>query len=140
MNELSARFARPRGIADLWGRDRHLGFKWLLFRGSSEFFQRGGRDAIRRAASEAAVDPEVQKNFLEFLRLLALALKGEMPVVSPEEADDIAKDREMIAEVWQAATATPLQPRMQGSMNDVRRTIAESCGSEEQLPLPSWWR
>jgi hypothetical protein len=60
-------------------------------------------------------------------------------VIAPSEVAEIIKQQnEVIADMWQAATAFKLNPRMVGSLK--KDTIPRLTRLlDEPLPLPRWW-
>lgn len=137
--ELRGRFARDNGVGSLWGRDRALAEKYLLFRVDSGFYSAETRKFLHEMTSRAFESRVVQDNFLQFLRLLAFGLTDTLGSVGHEQVLSLARDQEVVGLAWRAATARELQPRTVGSLVKTRAALAEAAGRDEHLRLPSWW-
>jgi len=137
--EMRRRFTRDNGISSLWGQDRGLVQKYFLFRADSGFYTPEARESLRHAATRAAESPAVQRNFLEFLRLLTYGITNTLGVVTSQEVIPLARDREIVGMAWKAATARELQPRTTGSLKQNREVLARVAATDEHLPLPEWW-
>lgn len=137
--DLRARFSSKDGIASLWGRDRHLIEKHLLFRRDAGFYTTETIEHLQMLAGSAKADEDVQTNFLEFLRMLAYGLTETLTPVSHDDLLALARDRVLMPMAWKAATWNRLQPGILDSLKKTRVSLAELQGSDMDLPLPHWW-
>jgi hypothetical protein len=139
LTDLRRRFNRDNGIGSLWGRERALVHKYILFRADSGFYSDETREDLKRLADQAATNGMVQNNFLEFLRLLTFGLRETLGVLTREEILPLARNRDIIGLAWRGATAQRLQPRTQGSLAESREVLKRAASGAEHLPLPRWW-
>ena len=137
--DLRRRFSRGNGIGSLWGREKALPHKYVLFRRDSGFYTPEALEFLRDIARRAPENQAVQENLLQFLRLLAYGIAEYPGPVSRDDVIRMAQDREIVGLAWEAATSSELQPRTVGSLRETRDLLARIATSEEHLPLPHWW-
>ena len=140
VGELRDRFTRNDGIGSLWGYDRHLVEKWVLFRREGGFYSEDGlkflKDLVRRARKD---DGRIHSNLLQFISLLDTGLTHGLKVLGPSDLHPLASDKEIISLVWTGVISSRLQPRTIGSLKEARVWLINLLGSEELLPVPEWW-
>lgn len=137
---LLGRFSTPEGFEMFWG-DTWLRTKRMLFAQDSPIF----RDVEHRkaflalAAESAGGKPVLAENFLTHLRMLGYAAFGEALTFDRQAARALVDDHEVVAAIWEAAMAIPLQPRQVGSMAQTRDELIAAGVPDEKLPRPSWF-
>jgi hypothetical protein len=135
---LLSRLALPLGMEMFWG-DSWTRTKNLLFAPSSPVFKDATlRKAFFQLAETAASRPVVAENFLTYLRMLGYGAFDQGITFDRQACRDLLKDHEVIAAVWQAALATPLQPRQVGSLTQTRQKLISTGVPEGLLPRPDW--
>jgi|CXWL01.1.fsa_nt_gi hypothetical protein len=137
--ELRDRFTRKDGINSLWGHDRHLIDKWILFRRYGGFYSEDGVEFLKAIVGRAKTEMTIHANLFQFVLMLGHALKNGLKVLGPSELHPLASDKEIIPLIWKGVVSNRLQPRVIGSLEEGRAWLIESLGSEELLPVPEWW-
>lgn len=136
---LFERFSREGGIRTLWGRERRLAEKYVLFKRNSRFYTPERRAQIFELTTHGGKSSAIRENALEYIRLLAFGFTDILQPLSRDDLEPLAKDVELVGSLWRAATSHPLQPRTAGSLARSRKTLANAAGDDAHLPLPSWW-
>jgi hypothetical protein len=136
---LMERLTRDGGIRSLWGRERHLAEKYVLFRRESPLYTPERRARIIGLATQATKAEAIRQNALEYIRLLGFGFTDILQPLSRPDLEPLAKDTELIGSIWKAAASLPLQPRIAGSLFGSRQALARAAGSDAHLPLPDWW-
>jgi hypothetical protein len=136
---LLSRFTMSDGLEMFWG-DQWIHTKRLLFSPDSPIFQ----DAVHRKTffalhESAATNPAVSENFLTYLRMLGYGAFGEASTFDQRACRELINDHDVLAAVWQAAMAIPLQPRQVGSMAQTREHLITAGIPEARLPRPPWF-
>jgi len=139
IGELRGRFTRKDGIGSMWGHDRHLAGKWILFRRDSGFYSEDDLEFLKSIVGRAGTDVVIHLNLLQFVSMLGNALRHGLKVLSPSELRPLASDKEIMPLVWQGAISRRIQPRTLGSLKEIRSRLVEALGDEKLLPAPDWW-
>lgn len=127
----------PSGTRYLFQKDRYLLKNLLLDPGSTIYSSDELRARMTSLASDAATMPEVQKNCIDLVFQLAALLKDPAPTEEYKLARSTVIERHLGSIAWMGATASRLQPRIQGSLVEARKVLEGVI--EEELPQPSWW-
>ena len=134
-----ARFATPEGVGAFWGRGDQTPEKQVSFHPQSAFHRDEARVQLRATAERAVDEVGIQRNFLSYLRMLLHGV-AEHGSFDRDQCKELLCDIELLRTVWNAALASPLNPRVVGSL---RRDLskAESTGVLElqKLDFPAWW-
>lgn len=139
IGELRNRFTRNDGINFMWGHDRHLAGKWILFRRDSGFYSADGLEFLKSIVGRASEDAVIHSNLLQFVSMIGNALRHGLKVLGPSDVNPLASDKEIMPLVWQGAVSRKIQPRMLGSLKEVRSRLVGSLGDEKLLLTPDWW-
>ncbi len=137
---LLERFTAAEGLEMFWG-DTWARTKRLLFAADSPVFRdmEHRKEFLTLAAESTAGKPILTENFLTYLRMLGYAAFGEALTFDRQAARALINDHELIAAIWEAAIAIPLQPRQVGSMAQTRDELIAAGVPEDKLPRPSWF-
>ncbi|MEW5884950.1 MAG: P-loop NTPase fold protein [Armatimonadota bacterium] len=128
-DQLEVLFSEPGGVeslAEAWSNRQENS---LVFDLSSPFHSADRRARLLDLADEA--EPEVQKNFIWFLRILNWW--------TGQRNQPLAEHDSWIANIWSAAVRAPLNRRIMGELDQARSFFIERGVSEAHLPLPPWW-
>jgi hypothetical protein len=79
----------------------------------------------------------VQINAVELLDLLLIALKDERGATARKAAEAFLQSG-LLADVWTAATATPLQFRQLSDFRTARDALISLGAPESEMPVPEW--
>jgi len=140
--QIIERFERADGIKSIWGKTLFLAEKELLFSESSEFHTNEIYEKLDGIAQKAKHDIAIQKNFVEFIRMLFYSATEGTDWAMPEESQKILKIERFRKIVWGAVTAKPLNGRTIGDTEGKRKIIIQKFfeGNEDILPVPAWWQ
>ena len=139
IGELRNRFTRKDGISSMWGHDRHVVEKWILFRRDSGFYSRNGLEFIKLTVGRASTDAIIHSNLLQFVLMIGNAARHGLKVLGPSDVNPLARDKEIMPLLWQGAVSRKIQPRTLGSLKEVRSRLVELLGDEKLLLTPDWW-
>ena len=132
-------FETPQGVREFWGRDNHTPQKQVAFDPESCFHRRRARTRLLTTAVRAVEEVAIQRNFLSYLRML---LTGAIDDGSfgRDQCIKLLSDGELVRIVSRASFATPLNPRVVGSL---KRDLAKARDAEilslEDVHRPNWW-
>ncbi|CAE6716110.1 MAG: hypothetical protein H8K06_06640 [Nitrospira sp.] len=138
IEEVRSRFTRNDGVNSMWGHDRHLVEKWILFRRDSGFYSKSGLEFLRSIVGRASTDAIIHSNLLQFVLMIGNASRHGLKVLGPSDVNPLASDKEIMPLVWQGAVSRKIQPRTLGSLKEVRARLVESLGDEQLLLTPDW--
>ena len=133
------RFAIPDGVEVFWGRHEQTPEKLVAFDPRSAFHHGEARTSLLGTAERAVDDVGIQRNFLSYLRMLLYgALEGGS--FERSECRALLRDLDLVLSVWQAALASPLNPRVVGSLRS-QLSAAEQVReiALPELDYPAWW-
>ena len=140
-DQIIDRFKRDDGINKLWGKDSYIPEKRLLFYKNSLFHNNSIYDRLREISKEAPNNPIIQKNFVEYTRMLFYASTNHVGWTEPEEARNLLKEKEFMDIVWTAVVSRRMNRRTVGSLEkDRKMIIKEFLKDEKALPVPNWWK
>lgn len=139
IDEVRSRFTRNDGINSLWGHDRHLVEKWILFRRDSGFYSRSGLEFLKAIVGRASADSIIHSNLLQLVSMIGNASRHGLKVLGPSDVNPLASDKEIMPLLWQGAVSRKIQPRTLGSLKEVRSRLVELLGDDKLLLTPDWW-
>ncbi|MEY2549609.1 MAG: hypothetical protein QOD64_2191 [Verrucomicrobiota bacterium] len=137
-------FKTPDGLESFWGDRGSQAMKNILFRPDSLLFENEKlRARFMKIASASSNDAVVQRNFIQYTRMLLYGAT-EGASFGRDECRAFFKNGDIMSAVWHAAVARPLNPRIAGGFRERRnRLIANAVISQEEaddvMPLPTWW-
>ena len=139
-DDLLNRFDKTDGIKELWPEDMFGTEKTILFKADSLFYRAESYAKLRVVADKAKNNIEIQKNFVEFLRMLFYyATKGCLGWVSHEDIVNLVKKQEFFKIIWQATTCRALNRRLIGSLEDYIKQLSSVITDENCFKRPQWW-
>ncbi len=100
-------------------------------------WQGEGPQSVLPLLRRAPPDPAVQVNAVELLDLFLVAVKHDRGTRAREAAKDFLRSGRL-ADVWAAATATPLQFRQLQDLRKVREALIRHGAPEGEMPVPDW--
>jgi len=139
-DQIVDRFKRVDGIKELWGKDHYIPEKRLLFYKHTLFHNRDVYDRLREISKQAPNSLEIQKNFLEYVRMLFYAATEYVAWTEQEKARELVKEKELMDIIWQAVVSRQMNRRMVGSLERERKKIIKDIlQDKDALPVPRWW-
>lgn len=139
-DQIVDRFKRVDGIKELWGKDRYIPEKHLLFHKHPLFHNRDIYDRLKEISKESPDSLEIQKNFLEYVRMLFYAATEYVDWAEQEKARELLREKELMDIIWQAVISRPMNRRMVGSLERERIKIIKDIFQDKgALPVPHWW-
>ena len=132
------RFATPEGVEGFWGRHDQTPEKRVAFDSESAFHGSEARARLLDTAERAVDDVGIQRNFLTYLRML-LHGATEGSSFDRSQCRALLHDRDLLQSVWRAALASPLNPRVVGSLKRQLLAAEHAEITGIQLDRPSWW-
>lgn len=139
IDDIRNRFTRNDGINSMWGHDRLLVEKWILFRRDGGFYSEDGLEFLKSIVGRASADAMIHSNLLQFVSMIGNALRHGLKVLGPSEVTPLASDKEIMPLVWRGVVSRKIQPRTLGSLKEVRSQLVKSLGDERLLLRPDWW-
>lgn len=133
------RFVIPEGVKAFRGRDVQTPDKIVAFDPKSAFHRGDSRAQLMATSRRAVDDIQIQRNFMLYLQMLFYgATEGES--FGRDNCRRLLRDRELVRSVWHAAVATPLNPRVAGSLKRSLEGV-QSLGVMElrDRDFPAWW-
>jgi hypothetical protein len=119
------RFSQQEGIHELWGHNKMLAEKYILFRLESPVWHGERKAKYFILAQRAKKDDVIRENFIEFVRMLSHYSQEGFDVLNPNEVKDLVSDANIVKAAWDAALSKPLQPRAIGSFQRHHKTLSE---------------
>ncbi len=138
--QLLEKFKEKDGIRKLWGYDKNIPEKDLLFVPNSFFYSEANLAALDGIAQEAKEDRAIQQNFEELISILfyaAFSNSAHNPF-SPDLALKVLSDGRFREMIWEAATCVRLHRRTMGSLLEGRKSYILITRQYEALPIPEW--
>lgn len=134
-------FSMPNGVGFFWSASYYKdAAKMILFDPNSLLYtDQDNRGAFRALAENAQTQETVQLNFLTFFQqLVSGATQGN--AFPFENCRSLLSMSEVLAFVWQAAVIKPLNPRMAGSLRNLRTAVVKNhWASDSDMPIPAQW-
>jgi hypothetical protein len=132
--DLLTRFERSGGIKGLWPGDMFGTEKAILFKGDTLFHAQDSYDRLKAIADKAKNNLEIQKNFVEFLRMLFYyATEGVLGWVSHEDVIKLVKKEEFFKIIWNVAICRPFNRRLIGSLEGYIKQLSAIITDENIL-------
>ena len=139
-NQLIDRFNRIDGIKDIWGKDEYLAEKRLLFYKHPLFHNKSVYKQLKEISQNASNNPEIQKNFLEYIRMLFSVSTEHVDWAKQEEARKPLNEKEFMDIVWKAVVSRRMYRRTIGSLEKERVKIKKDILKDDKaFPVPKWW-
>jgi len=139
-DDLLNRFDRIDGIKELWPRDMFETEKIILFKSDSPYHSAKSYSKLQAIADKAKNNIEIQKNFVEFLRMLFYySAEGCLGWVSNEDVIKLVQKQEFFKIIWQATTCRPLNKRLIGSLESHIKQFGFVVTDENYFNRPQWW-
>lgn len=139
--DLLTRFERSDGIKGLWPGDMFGTEKKILFKDDTLFHAQDSYDRLKVIADKAKNNLEIQKNFVEFLRMLFYyATEGVLGWVSHEDVIKLVKKEEFFKIIWNASICRPLNRRLVGSLEGYIKKLSAVITDEKYFERLQWWQ
>ena len=135
---LLAKFTQEEGLEAYWSVGESIAGKGVLFTPKSPFHAARNRKQLGAIARRARKESIVHLNFLTYFRMLTYGAFKEGRSFVQMHCRELLKDAELVRLVWTAAVASPLNPRIAGSMREDRKRIIAAGVPEAELPVPRW--
>jgi len=139
-DDLLNRFERTDGLKELWPGDMFGTEKTILFKGDSPFHSADAYTKLQAIADKAKNNIEIQKNFVELLRMLFYyATEGCLGWVSHEDVVKLIQKQGFFKIIWKATTCRPLNRRLIGSLEDYINRLSSVIADKDYFERPQWW-
>jgi hypothetical protein len=139
ITDVRNRFERTEGIASLRNPDADIQ-RHLLMSPTSGLYSDDFIQHLQRLSVDAKSNMTVQKNFIELIRGMANSYT-EGGAASDEAQARLKRAAEFLPHVWAGAVASPIQPRLLGSLRqDLDRLNGTFKPFGVELAVPAWWR
>lgn len=125
-------------VHTFWGQDHSWPEKDLILKPDTSFHTPPIRAHLRRLAADASTSPVIQRNFLEYVRMLLWAALGNG--FDAEAARRLVLDDQWMPMVWNAALSERIHSRTLGSLLENREKLRVALNNATLLPSPSWVR
>jgi len=93
---------------------------------------------LESAAQRATLESDIQKNFVEFLRMLMYAALDNAANFDHEKALEILKINDFREMIWAAATRRRIHRRSMGSLLQHRKSFIQKTGKRDSFSIPAW--
>jgi len=138
--DLLKRFEKRDGIKELWPRDSYVSEKMILLKDKTPFHNDDLYKELRAVAGSSKDNIEVQKNFVETLRMFFYGATDGNGWVNPEEVQNLIKKKAFFEIIWNAAICQPLNRRLVGSLEDYIKKLSPIVQDAEYFKRPEWWK
>ncbi|TRZ48783.1 hypothetical protein D4Q80_03305 [bacterium] len=139
--DLLNRFERSDGIKELWPGDMFGTEKVILFKGDASFHTQDRYSRLKTIADKAKNNIEIQKNFVEFLRMLFYyATEGVLGWVSREDVIKLVQKEAFFKIIWTTSVCRPLNMRLVGSLEGYIKQLSAVVTDEKYFDRPQWWQ
>jgi hypothetical protein len=140
IDDVQKRFERPEGIASMKTSDGWNIRQYLLVAPHAGLYTAPFLTRLKSLAVRARTETTVQKNFIVAFRRVGYALKESGAANSPEGAARLETSAKIVGILWEGAAAAPLQPRLRGSLEELREGVeSRTAPYGVTLTLPVWW-
>ena len=137
--DLLRRFERQDGIKELWPSNSFVSEKRILLKDESSFHTTGTYDKLKEISKKAKENIEIQKNFVEALRLLCYGATDGIGWVTQQDAQKLINKKDFFGSVWNGATCRPLNRRLVGSLEGYVKGLSSVVTDEKTFERPQWW-
>ncbi len=130
--ELLRRFEVPDGLEGLDEERR----EYLVYP-EGRFHSVSFRELLVSLSRRADTDPVIHGNCVHFLRLLQVGATEPLMRLNGDHCRALLRDQNLVLPLWRAATARPLNRRVMGSLETLRKLVVDTQeAADELLPLP----
>ena len=137
--DLLKRFERQDGIKELWPSNSFVSEKRILLKDDSSFHTAETHNKLKELSEKAKKDIEMQKNFVEALRMLCYGATDGIGWVTQQEVQKLINKKEFFGSVWNGATCRPLNRRLVGSLEDYIKSLSSIVTDDKTFERPRWW-
>jgi len=138
--DLLNRFDRTDGMKELWPGDLFGTEKTILFKSDSPFHSVDSYTKLQSIAGKARNNIEIQKNFVEFLRMLFYyATEGALGWAPQEEVIKLISKKEFFKIIWDGSICRPLNRRLVGSLEGYINRLSSVITTNNYFERPQWW-
>ncbi len=137
--DLLKRFERQDGIKELWPSDSFVSEKIILLKEGSSFHTAGTHYKLKELSKKAKKNIEIQKNFVEALRMLCYGATDGIDWANQEEVRGLINKKDFFESIWNGATCSPLNRRLIGSLEGYIKKLSSVVTDEKIFERPQWW-
>lgn len=138
--DLLNRFEKTDGIKELWPNDMYGTEKQILFKDGTTFHTQENYVKLKIIADKAKNTLEIQKNFVELLRMLCYgATEGIMGWVTQEDVRKLIGKKDFFNIIWTASVCRPLNRRLVGSLEEYIKQLSLVVQDQGYFERPPWW-
>ena len=137
--DLIKRFERQDGIKELWPSNSFVSEKRIFLKDDSSFHTVETHDKLKKLSKKAKENVEIQKNFVEALRMLCYGATDGIGWVTQEEVRGLINKKDFFESVWTGATCRPLNRRLIGSLEDYIKKLSSVVTDVKTFERPKWW-
>ncbi|MBI5452824.1 hypothetical protein HY945_05155 [Candidatus Gottesmanbacteria bacterium] len=137
--DLLKRFERQDGIKELWPSNSFVSEKRILLKDGSSFHTAETHNKLKELSEKAKENIEIQKNFVEALRMLCYGATDGIGWATQQEVQKLINKKEFFGSVWNGATCRPLNRRLVGSLEDYIKSLSSIVTDDKTFERPRWW-
>jgi hypothetical protein len=137
--DLLNRFERTDGIKELWPGDMFRTEKEILLKDGTLFHTQESYLKLKNIADKAKSNLEIQKNFVELLRMLFYGATEGISWVTQEEVRKLIGKKDFFDIVWAASVCRPLNRRLIGTFEQYIKPLSSVVEDQNCFERPSWW-
>jgi hypothetical protein len=137
--DLLKRFERQDGIKELWPSNSFVSEKRILLKDDASFHTTEIHDRLKEISQKAKGNIEIQKNFVEALRMFCYGATDGIGWVTQEEVRKLINKKDFFESVWNGATCRPLNRRLVGSLEEYIKRLSSVVSDEKTFERPQWW-
>jgi len=123
----------------LWPSNSFVSEKRILLKDDSSFHTAETHNKLKELSEKAKKDIEMQKNFVEALRMLCYGATDGIGWVTQQEVQKLINKKEFFGSVWNGATCRPLNRRLVGSLEDYIKSLSSIVTDDKTFERPRWW-
>lgn len=94
---------------------------------------------LKELSEKAKENIEIQKNFVETLRMFCYGATDGIGWVTQEEVRELINKKDFFESVWHGATCRPLNRRLVGSLEKYIKRLSTGITEEKTFERPQWW-
>lgn len=139
-DDLLKRFERADGMKELCPSDFFISEKKIFLKDSTFFHSTDSYGRLKNISERAKDNTEIQKNFVEALRMLCYGATGGIEWATQEEVQQLIKKKEFFSIIWSAAVCRPLIRPLVGWLEGYIKRLSSVVQDEKHFERPQWWQ
>ena len=137
--DLLKRFERQDGIKELWPSNSFVSEKRILLKDGTSFHTAEIHGKLKELSEKAKENIEIQKNFVEALRMFCYGATDGIGWATQEEVLKLINKKVFFESLWRGATCHPLNRRLVGSLEEYIKRLSAGITDEKTFERPLWW-